>query len=533
VLLATLGPRLRTARRLWLAAAVVPLLAAVVAALLLVAPAAGPGGAGDAGAKSGSAWWRPGLWPSSTAAAAALSRGLVRSARGLTWLDALAAFARAPWLGAGPGRFGLSVPAGRDAERQRQWRALMGERDEIPYHAHNEYLEAAVETGILGLAALIGVLAVLLHLGRQAVAGHARGSADRTLAASMLAALASALTHALVSFNLHDPAAAVHFWTYGGLLAGLARRAPHRASIDLEVTDVQPAEAAGRRVARGARLMVVLAAALVVASGGAVAAVRMLVADYQYFAGLQAERLGQPAEAALAFGRAAAWRPHDFRYHHLRALVELRRQELGAARAAVRRSLDLHPNNRAALHLAGEVYRQSGLLDSAVWVLEAALRLDGTRPETYELLATVHRQAGRHREAVAAWQRALELRPGRVALLNSLAVEYALAGEVSRAKELLESGLAQAPDHAEIMGNLGSVCLSAGEIARGEQLLLQALQLEPEQVSWRLHLATHYARTGQWEAAARHVAAILACQPQDEAARRLQAQIRAQLGRER
>jgi len=85
----------------------------------------------------------------------------------LIWEAAVKMIRARPLAGFGPGTFGRVFPFYRD-ERLSEF------HDELTpvTHAHNEYLEIAAETGMIGLAAMVTFLAVVIHegLGRLRIA---------------------------------------------------------------------------------------------------------------------------------------------------------------------------------------------------------------------------------------------------------------------------------------------------------------------------------------------------------------------------
>jgi Flp pilus assembly protein TadD/O-antigen ligase len=429
------------------------------------------------------------------------------SQRRIIWLDTLELIADHLWLGVGPGQYELFVPAYRSQGRHEEWEALMGERTNVPYRAHNEYLEVLAESGVFGLAAFLWLLGAVLWSGY----GRLQRQTDRTvrvITGSCLAGMAATLVHAFFSFNLQDPTSAIHFWLLAGLAIAVNQGGGEECRkgfpIDLYL-------------GRNLRMAIATGAALAVLAGG-YAGLCILVGDYYYFLGLEKNEIGQPNRAMLAFQKAIPWRAHDFRYYHMLGLVHLKAGRYTEAAQALRRGMELHPNNPTASMLLGRALYQLGEEDEAIAALRKAVRLAPRENENYELLALIYRGQGRHSRAVDTWRAALSLKPEDAVLLHGLGVEHAWAGELEQAASALERALRLHPRDANIQGDLGSIYLSMGREEQARLLLLQASEQKPEQVEWRLALAQLYMRQGELDLAREQVQAVLALQPDNRPA---------------
>ncbi len=103
------------------------------------------------------------------------------------------------WIGSGLGTFYTVFPRYRGADLQKYYE-----------HAHNDYLEFAVETGIVGLI-LLGLF-IFLTLRVVLIAQYRRHNAlSRGIAFSVTMAIIALLIHSTVDFNLQIPANAATF----------------------------------------------------------------------------------------------------------------------------------------------------------------------------------------------------------------------------------------------------------------------------------------------------------------------------------
>ena len=124
----------------------------------------------------------------------------IRGSRIDFWADMLPMVARFPLLGVGLNAFATAYP----------WYQTIWRSDWIG-EAHNEYLQALLDTGVLG-AGLVGSLLVLLV--RRASAAAARASFDLGLFGSVLALA----LHNVVEFNWQIPANAATFVALAALV---------------------------------------------------------------------------------------------------------------------------------------------------------------------------------------------------------------------------------------------------------------------------------------------------------------------------
>ena len=140
------------------------------------------------------------------------TRGLQHS-RFALWGDAIRMFPEFPVLGAGFNAFGTSYTQYQTIERY-EW---YGE-------AHNEYLQALIDTGLAGAAL---VAALVLTLLRSAM----RAGAATPLDAGILGAVLACCVHNVVDFNWQIPANAATFAALSGILLRRATAVGEAASL--------------------------------------------------------------------------------------------------------------------------------------------------------------------------------------------------------------------------------------------------------------------------------------------------------------
>jgi len=426
-----------------------------------------------------------------------------RAMRVLIWQDTAELIGANPWVGVGPGGFGLHLPANRTTVGHRAWKELMGRRQIVAYHAHNEYLEAWAESGIAGLVTLIWLLAAALWTAwRTALAARRRGDpsvapfrGDAFLALGCAGALTAAAVHALFSFNLQDSFAGSVLWVLLGLGVAVGASATAGPVTRLDLSPLSR---------RAPAVLILVVAAL----GGAYLGVCILVGDAYYLRGLEHLGQGHPNRALLSFRQAVAWRGRDFRHHHTLGKTALDLGRIDEAEAALTEALARHPHSPQALRLMGQALLRrpasapsagdSSAASRAVTALRRAVRVDPLEADNYTLLAGALAAAGDRAGAIQARRQALAFRPEDARLMMSLGIAYREAGQLEEAVAVLERARSLSRRDGVIAGNLGAVHLLLGDLPKAEEHLRIALRLDADnQVAWRTNLAQALMRQGR------------------------------------
>jgi O-antigen ligase len=91
-------------------------------------------------------------------------------------------------------------------------------------HAHNDYLEFLIETGLLGFAGVLWFVIVLLRSGWQKLP-HWKTGLTGTVKIGAMAGCIAILVHSLVDFNLQITANAALFYVLATMVAGNSQEA--------------------------------------------------------------------------------------------------------------------------------------------------------------------------------------------------------------------------------------------------------------------------------------------------------------------
>jgi O-antigen ligase len=120
------------------------------------------------------------------------------------WISGLHMFADNPITGVGLGNFGIAYPHYQ----------LLGAGDVKP--AHNDYLQAACETGIFGLIAFLVFWGYFIALNGRSILQE-EDRAKRWFRAGMFSGVIGFLLHSFVDFNFFNPSLATLAFVLGGI----------------------------------------------------------------------------------------------------------------------------------------------------------------------------------------------------------------------------------------------------------------------------------------------------------------------------
>lgn len=294
-------------------------------------------------------------------------------------------------------------------------------------HAHNEYLEAAVEGGVirLGLTLLLGVgVPVMLAVRYRRLRGRSAGAfvLGVGFAAVVLA------VHSAFDFAIHLPAVAVMAAAAVGLAMG-----------------------AGSEQSSGSRLTFLFPLLLTLAAG-----VAALDARSRWRADelrLAAEATDDPTTRLEWQARRTRVAPTDSTAWYDLAQARFAVGDTAPALAALRTARDLCPLSPDVQFSLGLHARQFESADPPATYFRRATRVLPTDPDAWFALGVTEMEGGNREAAEASWRRSLELGPRR--LKPILTASAGLPAEALRDRVL-------ADDPAVLM-------LAAGERPAGER----------------------------------------------------------------
>jgi len=230
------------------------------------------------------------------------------------WLTSLEMIHRHPWLGIGAGDFTYGFTMTLSPR-------VLARPDLAPYvgvytnAAHNEPLQAWVETGLVGLLLLLALWIMFFRSVARNLGDETNGS-ERRPRIVLLAMMVAFVAHSLMNFTLQLPTSSLMFVVLIAVAATLRRHDDEFAltvrssypgfELDIETTGMRRIESVG--VALGpsrAWRAIMMALALALGAWAIAASIRVLAADADFNQAKLAVRYGAPPQVAEGFARRA------------------------------------------------------------------------------------------------------------------------------------------------------------------------------------------------------------------------------------
>jgi tetratricopeptide (TPR) repeat protein len=144
------------------------------------------------------------------------------------------------------------------------------------------------------------------------------------------------------------------------------------------------------------------------------------------------------------------------------------------AEEALRRGIDLAPDDSAGYYYLGRLYDEINLPARAVTMLEKALQLSPSFIDAARDLGSALLHQGDAERAAEVLANAHALAPDDAGLLNNLGVAERQAGRLADARGSFERALALAEGSRAAAVNLADTCLQQGDFASASRVLVEA-----------------------------------------------------------
>ena len=179
------------------------------------------------------------------------------------------------------------------------------------------------------------------------------------------------------------------------------------------------------------------------------------------------------------------------------------------AEAALRKALELDPQNGCARIELGALYEDRGIFAQAAAEFERAIAIEPDHGGAHCQLGRIYRRQGRASEAEAALRKALELDPRNGWARFELGVLFQDQGRFVEAAAEFESAIAVDQNQGWVHYQLGRIYRRLGRYSEAEAALRKTLELDPQNGGAQFELGALYADQKRFiEAAAEFERAI-------------------------
>jgi tetratricopeptide (TPR) repeat protein len=141
--------------------------------------------------------------------------------------------------------------------------------------------------------------------------------------------------------------------------------------------------------------------------------------------------------------------------------------------------LQHEPENFDALHGLGQLHCQCRRFDTALVLIQTALRIDRRRVDGFSSLGLVFYYLRRLKDALTSFDEGLRIEPANAELLNQRGVALLELGRASEALESFERALASDPDLLDALGNYGNALIKLNRPAEALDAYDRVLAIKP------------------------------------------------------
>jgi Flp pilus assembly protein TadD len=195
---------------------------------------------------------------------------------------------------------------------------------------------------------------------------------------------------------------------------------------------------------------------------------------------------------------ALAAKPDDPRLLLVSGKLALAAGDLRLGEAQLRRAIDLDPLDATAFTLLARVFLSEGRLANAVQEFDALAESNPGSIAPRLMAAVAVDTAGDDANAEQRYRQILNSEPRAALAAKNLAVIYLLRGEsLTLAEQLASRAAEQLSGHGEAFDTLGLIHLRLARIGAAIRSFERAVALEPANATFRYHLGSAYAKSGE------------------------------------
>lgn len=214
-----------------------------------------------------------------------------------------------------------------------------------------------------------------------------------------------------------------------------------------------------------------------------------------------AERLGDTARAAHAYGQALAQDPSMLQAHFNRANVLLKRRDWAQAIHHLEECRRLNPGFVPALENLAEALKSVGRYEDAIAIYQDLLRGDQGRLDLRLAIAGVHAEAGDFERAEKGFRQIIEAEPKLTDAWDGLVALLALEKRFDAAETAAQEAESHGVHSANMAEITASVAMEKGDTAAALEKYRASLDEDPANRRTRRNLVEALVKTGATEEA--------------------------------
>lgn len=404
--------------------------------------------------------------------------------RVLQWKAAARVFRDHPIAGVGPGALKIYMP------RNLTPAFFKTGIESVSEHAHNEFIEVAADTGIVGIALFIWILVqatlMVIHYSKRDQEDDYWGW---LYSSTMLGGIVGLLICNLAGVTMRYSCGAVYFWLYLGLLASISSSVPraveseHYAWLEIRLPEVS-------RVMFTRILFVCTCIAIWFT-------VRPFMASMYEKDANEYISDGDAVKAEKAIMMTLSLSPDN-------TSVLYRLASIQTATGKYREGLDTYKQLQAIspdygrIHYnLGAEYMNMGDPKQSVKEFEMAVAIDGM-PDTWRALSNAYHAAGDEKKSAWALGRSLESDPAQGWRKRlELAEVLFKSNKIDKTEQLLKGIVRDNPELVKPRLELASAYERAGKQADALEIYKQVLKLQPNNVKAHANIGCIYFQMGK------------------------------------
>jgi len=377
---------------------------------------------------------------------ALLSTDLSLTQRLIIWKDSIKIIKDFPLTGTGIGTYVYIYPAYRSLSEKT-----------IVYHAHNDYIESAVEGGFIGFFLfIIFMLSVILSSFKNFI--HRKDKYCRYLYIGAISGIVSATIHSFVDFNLHIGANKLYLFFITSLLVSFANTRIKTSQKTSLLT----------KISVPIKSLIIITIVMLVIN---FTFNTLIIISKIRFSSIQNINLRKADIKTLKTIKQYTnflqkLDPLEAKYYYASGQIERFLNNKLFALKNYLKSLSLNPVNGECLQMIGMLVSEKGNITLAEKLLLAGIKYDRNNPKRYRSYAVWLSINDRREESIEIFKKAIQLEPKNTKLYIALMTLYGFTNKEIK-KALPEKGLPYL--------QFGEYLEHIGEDTMAEEVFLSAL----------------------------------------------------------